>query len=317
MAKEAPHCLVISDGRRGIENQALGLAESCAALRDLQIQIRHISHGKALKALPPKAQLRATKFDLPECDIAIGCGRQAIAPLLYLKKRRPRVMTIYIQDPRIDPSEFDLVIAPEHDGLAGENVITMIGSPNRITQARLTEETAQFSDRLAGFLAPRAAILIGGTSKTRELDLVSHEAHMAAAQSLLSKGHSLFITASRRTPEFAVLAWKRFASTFETVWFHDGGEGPNPFFAFLGAADIILVTEDSTNMLTEGCAAGKPTYRLPMAGRPGKFQQLYDALEKRCGTVRYNGQINRGNYPPLIETMRAAKVVWTKYDQRA
>jgi len=66
MSDEAPHCLVISDGRA---------------------------------ALPPKAQLKLAKFSVPDCDIAVGCGRQAVAPLLDLKRRRPDVMTIYIQDP--------------------------------------------------------------------------------------------------------------------------------------------------------------------------------------------------------------------------
>jgi len=317
MTAEAPHCLVISDGRRGIENQALGLAEHCASLRDLTVQSHHITHRKVLAAMPPKGQLRLAKFDLPSCDIAIGCGRQAIAPLLHLKRSRPEVMTIYIQDPRMDRSEFDLVIAPEHDGLAGENVVTMIGSPNRVSEEKIKSEALAFAKTLAKYPTPRAALMIGGTSKTHALDLPSHVAHMAAAQELLSRGYSLLISTSRRTPEFAVLAWTRFASTFETVWFHDGSEGPNPYYAFLGGADIVLVTEDSTNMLTECCAAGKPVYRLPMTGKPRKFQKLYEALEMRCGVVRYDGQgVVSGDYPPLDETARVAKIIWDKYDQR-
>jgi len=315
MTEGALHCLVISDGRSGIENQALGLAESCAALRTMTVQSFHIQPGKALAALPPKAQLRLAKFNLPDCDIAIGCGRQAIAPLLYLKRSRPEIMTVYVQDPRMDPAAFDLVIAPEHDDLRSENVETMIGSPNRVTKEKIIGDTLDFAKGLTKLSMPRAAMLIGGTSKTHKLDLPSHEAHMAAAQTLLSQGYSLLITTSRRTPEFAVLAWRRFASTFDTVWYH-GGEGPNPYFAFLGGADIILVTEDSTNMLTEGCSTGKPIYRLPMAGKPGKFQQLYDALEIRCGVTRYNGQDGREEYVPLNETARIAQIVWDKYDQR-
>jgi len=315
MTDEAPHCLVISDGRRGIENQALGLAEHCAALRPLKIQTHHIRHGKMLSAMPPKAQLKLAKFDLPECDMAIGCGRQAIAPLLYLKRSRPEVMTVYIQDPHMDPSAFDLVIAPEHDAVRGENVVTMIGAPNRITAAKLSEATRDFAAELSKFPATRAALLIGGTSKTHQLDLISHEAHMAAAQSLLSQGHSLLITTSRRTPEFAVLAWTRFASAYETVWYH-GVEDPNPYFAFLGSADIILVTEDSTNMLTEACAAGAPVYRLPMAGHPGKFQNLYDSLETRCGVVPYGSERAGQTYSPLDETRRAAEQVWKHYERK-
>ena len=312
---EALRCLVLSDGRRGIENQALGLAEHCAALRPLRLQTHHVTHGKALAALPPKAQLRLANFDLPECDMAIGCGRQAIAALLYLKRNRPDVMTVYVQDPRLAASLFDLVIAPKHDGLSGPNVETMIGSPNRATDAKIIGETLSFAQGLSKLPMPRAALLIGGTSKTHALDKTSHQAHLAAAQGLVDAGQSLLITTSRRTPDFAVLAWKRFASDNASVWLHDG-QGPNPYFAFLGGADMILVTEDSTNMLTESCATGKPVYRLPMSGPAGKFQTLYETLESRCGVTRYSGQLSGADYAPLGETARMAQAVWKRFDQR-
>ena len=48
---EARHCLVLSDGRRGIENQALGLAESCSAIHPLNVQTYHISHVKTLSLI--------------------------------------------------------------------------------------------------------------------------------------------------------------------------------------------------------------------------------------------------------------------------
>ena len=310
---ETPRCLVLSDGRRGIENQALGLAESCASLRPLNIQTHHISHGKTLEALPPKAQLRLAKFDLPKCDMAIGCGRQAIAPLLHLKRTRPDVMTVYVQDPRLSSSHFDMVIAPAHDGITGPNVEIMIGSPNRVTETKIVGETLSFADGLSKLPMPRAALLIGGASKTHKLDKDTHQAHLDAARILIKAGQSLLITMSRRTPDFAILDWKRFASDHDHVWLHDG-EGPNPYFAFLGGAEMILVTEDSTNMLTESCATGKPVFRLPMSGTPGKFQTLYDALETRCGVTLYQGELEGVDYPPLNETARIAQQVWARFD---
>jgi len=75
------------------------------------------------------------------------------------------------------------------------------------------------------------------------------------------------------------------------------------------------VTEDSTNMLTEACVTGKPVYRLPMSGQAGKFQTLYDALERRCGVTPYEGQLNGKAYPPLDETTRMAEVVWDCVDK--
>lgn len=310
---EALTCLVLSDGRRGIENQALGLAEACAALKPLSIQTHHIAPRKLISALPPKAQLSLSSFDLPNCDIAIGCGRQAIAPLIWLKRNRPEVFTVYVQDPRQKPSRFDLVIAPEHDGLSGKNVITTIGSPNRITNDRLIAETLSFAKGLAILPAPRVALLIGGTSKTHKLKPEDHAAHLGHAQDLLDAGHSLLITSSRRTPEFAKRSWRDFADSHPHIWLYEG-EGPNPYFAFLGGADLILVTEDSTNMLTEACSTGKPVYRLAMTGKPGKFSILYQALEQRYGVTRYAGQTKYLDYEPLDETRRAAQAIWTKYD---
>lgn len=311
---EPLRCLILSDGRRGIENQALGLAERCAALRPLRLQTHHISHSSALAALPPKAQLRLAKFDLPDCDIAIGCGRQAIAPLLHLKRNRPSVFTAYVQYPRVDTKLFDLVIAPEHDGVKGANVETMIGSPNRVTKDKIIGETLSFADGLSKLPMPRVALMIGGDSKTHKLDKASHAAHMKAAKDLLAAGQSLLITASRRTPDFAVLEWKRLASDHDVVWVYDG-EGPNPYFAFLGGAEMILVTEDSTNMLTEACASGKPVYRLPMAGKAGKFQTLYEALETRCHVTLYDGQLGGTDYAPLDETARIAQQLWIHYEK--
>ncbi|WP_427453045.1 mitochondrial fission ELM1 family protein [Litorimonas sp. WD9-15] len=309
---EAVKCLVISDGRRGIENQALGLAEACAALQPLSIQTQHIQHNTFVAALPPGLQLRVARFELPECDIAIGCGRQAIAPLLKLKRDNPAIFTVYIQDPRISPDAFDLVIAPEHDGLNGPNVINMIGSPNRVTETRIIGETLKFAAGLAKLPSPKTAFLIGGTSKTHMLTPDDHASHLAHAKTLYAAGHSLLITTSRRTPDFAREAWTDFASESDRIWLYDGN-GPNPYFAFLGAADLILVTEDSTNMLTEACGTGKPVYRLQMSGKAGKFQTLYGALELRCDAVSYTGQLSGADFLPLDETTRAAQELWNRF----
>jgi len=106
-------CWVLSDGRRGIENQALGLAEAMARQSDLDIQTHHISRKGLLALLPAGMQKLFRPSPLPDDlpNIAIGCGRQAIAPLLDLREKG--VFTVYVQDPRIGPEKFDVVIAPE------------------------------------------------------------------------------------------------------------------------------------------------------------------------------------------------------------
>jgi len=56
MTSEPLSCLVISDGRRGIENQALGLAEAAARLRTTKIIVHVIENGAAFKAASPRLQ---------------------------------------------------------------------------------------------------------------------------------------------------------------------------------------------------------------------------------------------------------------------
>lgn len=319
MSQDVLSCVVISDGRRGIENQALGLAEAAGRLRPLEIIKHTVENGTAFKAASPTLQFamksKPSDYGLKGAPphIAIGCGRQAIAPLLALKKNNPETFTAYVQDPRMDTNRFDLVIAPEHDNLTGHNVEIMLGSPNRITKAEIIGQTLSFAEGLAALPMPRAAMLIGGTSKTHKLGKPQHDAHMKTAKDLMAKGYSLLITTSRRTPDWATKDYKLLESDNDDVWTYSG-DGPNPYFAFIGGADIILVTEDSTNMLTEAASTGKPVFTLPMHGKPGKFQELYDSLSGRCNIRAFDGNLEVENYEPLNETERMATQLWAHYE---
>ena len=317
-----PTCWVITDGRRGIENQALGLAEACARIRPLAIEKHVVESGKPFKALPATLQSKfksnPAQYGLtpPYPDLAIGCGRQAIAPLIALKQEAgDAIFTVYVQHPRVNVDLFDLVIAPEHDQLTGDNVETMIGSPNRVTKNAIIAAVLEFGNRLANLPMPRVTMLIGGESKTHDLTKNIHETHMKVARNILASDRSLLLTTSRRTPAFAVEAYMALAETEENMWLYNG-DGPNPYFAFLGGADTILITEESTNMLTEACATGKPVFSLPMDGNPGKFTHLYEALEQHCGLRPYDTILTGRDYKPLLETDRIAKQLWARFNQR-
>lgn len=315
-------CWVISDGRRGIENQALGLAEACDRVRPLSITRHVMDAGAAFKAATPKMQFAMRNdpvrygLSAPYPDIAIGCGRQAIAPLMALKKAAgDDIFTVYIQDPRIEPEAFDLVIAPEHDQLEGENVVSMIGAPNRITNAEIIGQVLSFNEKLSALPMPRATMLIGGPSKTHKMSKGDHATHMKAAKDALASGRTLLITTSRRTPDWVVEDYRALEKERDDVWLYESGE-PNPYFAFLGAADTILVTEESTNMLTDACSTGKPVFTLPMSGDPGKFQRLHSSLNIRCHVAPFNSHFTGQAYLPLTETARMADTVWAWYATR-
>lgn len=311
--------LAVSDGRRGIESQALGLAEAISRLspRPCEVLTHHVKRHGFLAKAPTRLQLAlgSGEAGLSQADLIIGCGRAAIAPLLDAQREARRtskpLFTVFVQNPRIDPSRFDLVVAPEHDGLSGPFVETMIGSPNRITRDTIIGETLQFGARLSALPMPRAAFLIGGPSKRHRMDAQSVETHISIAKALLAKEISLLITLSRRTPETAKDAWYDLVNANgDNIWLYDPeSDAPNPYFAFLGGADHLFITEDSTNMLTEGCTAGKSVYRLPMSGSAGKFEALYESLEDRCDVKRWSGSLREAVYEPLRETERIAQII--------
>lgn len=318
---DALNCWIISDGRRGIENQAIGLAEACSEIRPLEVTSHILKPGRAFQAASPLMQFalksKPQDYGLPAIlpDMAIGCGRQAIAALLAIKKTDAHCFTCYIQDPKIDTNRFDLVIAPEHDDLTGPNVETMIGSPNRVTRDRIIKETVLFEKRLNSLPMPRAAFLIGGPSKTFNFTQSDHAKHLEIIKSISQKGYSVLITTSRRTPDWAKADYLALSKTIPHSWY-DTGEGDNPYFAFLGGAEIILCTADSTNMMVEICGTGKPVFTLPLSGNPRKFAKLYEALANRCGLKPYEGNPIAPDYLPLNETPRIAAQFWAHYERR-
>jgi mitochondrial fission protein ELM1 len=302
-------------------NQVLGLAEAVARLRPVRITAKRVAYRGPIGRLPQALNLfprqvlapDADRFEPPWPDLWIAAGR-ATLPLSAGVRRwsKGRTFTVQLQDPRWPTHLFDLVIPPEHDDLSGANVFPIIGSPNRITPERLAEAEAEFRERIATLPSPRVAVLVGGKSK-------AHELSPERARSLASEigaavegaGGSVLVTFSRRTPEAAQrFMTHRLKRLPGWVW---EGEGPNPYFAFLQAADVVLVTEDSTNMAAEAAAAGKPVLVMHLDGDSPKHRRLHDSLRKRLAARPFRGALERWSCEPLDETNRAAAEVMRRF----
>ena len=307
----------VSDGRAGMANQVLGLAEAVAKLRPALITVKRVVYRSPVGRLPqalnlaPRAMLGSgsESFDPPWPDLWIAVGR-ATLPLSMRVRRwsKGSTFTVQLQNPRWPPHLFDLVIPPEHDGLTGSNVVPIVGSPNRVTAERLAEARTEFEGRIAPLPFPRVAVLIGGQSKSHDLP-AARARHLASeiATAVEGAGGSVLVTFSRRTPEDARhFMAGRLKRTPGWVW---DGEGPNPYFAFLAAADVVMVTEDSTNMAAEAAAAGKPILVLHLEGDSPKHPRLHDSLRQAHAARPFRGALERWTYPPLRETDRAAAEV--------
>ena len=317
------HIWVVSDGRAGIENQALGLAEAVARKTDARIFVKRLVWPRWMRRVPSRLipawprllDVGADDLTPPWPDLWIGNGRASIPLSIGVRRwSNHQTFVVQLQDPVRDPRLFDLVIPPRHDGLEGPNVFPIIGAAHRVITSRLQEAASAFGAEIDALPHPRVAVLIGGVAKAYRMSL-SHSKRLAddIEGAVTRSGGSLMLTFSRRTPDDArKLLTDRLSHLPGVIW---NDKGPNPYFAFLGAADVILVTEDSANMPAEAAASGAPVYLLPMEGGQARRRRFHEDLAAHGVTRPFTGALESWTYPPLNETDRAAEEVIHRMSQ--
>src|SRR5690606_37577096 len=130
--------------------------------------------------------------------LAIGCGRQAALATRLLRARG--AAAVQILDPRIGTRHWDAVIAPEHDGLSGANVITLLGSLHPVEAAWLLRGCAGFA-QLDRPPARRSVDLLGGPTRHAPCATVHLDALRGRVLEVrASDGGSVLAPVSRRTP---------------------------------------------------------------------------------------------------------------------
>lgn len=298
-------CWIITEGIAGTENQCIGVAEALG----LQPKIKRIKLREPWKSLSPLLGLESWwAFDpllfRPWPDLLITSGRKAIAASRYIRKMSDgQTFTVHIQDPRIQPDNFDIVSVPKHDTLRGKNVLVTTATPNRITAQRLKNEKLKFQS-LTPKKKPCVAVLIGGNSKTHK---ITEDIAKKIIDDLLKLDTSILSTVSRRTPEnIRTLFKQQLKGSNIYLW---DGEGENPYFAFLAHADYILVTNDSASMLSEAATTGKPVYAIPLEGSSEKFSRFYRNLKQADAMRIFEGKLEHWDYKPLDDAKRIAETV--------
>jgi uncharacterized protein len=326
-------CWVVTDGRAGMLNQAWGLAE--AIERALKAQ----SSGKSMKTVLKTVQARvpwrwlpsnlwykpllalttnSDNLSPPWPDLIIGCGRITV-PLVRAIGRasKGKSFTVQLQDPRIDPGKFDLVVPPRHDHVVGENVAETTGAVHRVTADKLEQEANRVRGELNWLPHPRVMVLIGGSNKYYKLTSAL-SAELAERLERLSSdfGAGLLVTASRRTgKENEQVLRKALADTNTVFW---DGKGTNPYFAWLGLADAIVVTSDSVSMASEAASTGKPVYVVRLEGQSRKFDEFHNLMQKDGHTRWFTGILEDWQPVRLDDTAKvAAEVIARLVDHQA
>lgn len=286
-------CWVVTEGMAGTENQCLGVAEALG----LAPVVKRVSLRQPWRSLSPQLGLESAwsftpRLDPPWPDLLLAAGRKSIAAARYIKRQSGgKTFTVQIQDPRVDPAQFDLVAVPEHDPTRGPNVVVTKAAPNRITPEKLARARSDFAGQFAMMPSLHIAVLLGGNSKSHRMSETGMR-RLGEQLSLLSG--SLMITASRRTPDHEKAAFLAGLGS-RPHWFWDG-HGDNPYLGMLAWADYILVTADSVSMLSDAATTGRPVYMLPLDGGSRRFDKFHANLARQGAVRRFNGTLEPFTY---------------------
>ena len=303
--------LALHDGRAGNARQANALAHALSPdAGECLLQARAPWRWLAPRRLPGAADAFGGAFAALATRppaLAIGCGRQAALATRLLRDRGSKA--VQLLDPRMDTRHWDLLVAPAHDGLRGDNVIPMLGSLHPVDDPWLARARRD-SAHLDALPSPHTVLLVGGPTRHAALDDAGFRALLRGLRARAhGEGGSFSAVASRRTPA----RWRDAMAEGETAlpgqhW-RDERDGPNPYAGLLAHADRIVCTPDSVNMLSEAAATRVPVFVWSPQAVQGGPRHFIDGL-LASGRVRvFDDALAPFAVDPLRETTRVADEV--------
>ena len=304
--------LLLTEGLHGMISQVEGLAKAL----DLEYFHEKVELNNFWKFIPPKiTPIKKFVFKNKiqrDFDIIISCGRKSVIPSIFLKKiNNKKIKNIHIQDPKVNFQNFDYIISPEHDDLKGENIISSKGSIHYLTITEIEEKKNYLSDRVAKEKKIITLILGGPTkyytySNQNILNIFSK-----ISKQILNKDYQLIVIPSNRTPIKTIELAKKFFSKEHLII---DRVDKNAYLSSLGVADYIIVTCDSSSMISEAALTGKPLYvaMIPPSKKDTRFQNFRKLFEKMNIIREFDEKLETWNYEKLDETKRIAYEIKNK-----
>ena len=305
--------ILLTQGMHGMISQVEGLAKAL----DIDFTHHTVELNNFWKMIPPKmtpiSQSVYKKIDHENFDVIISCGRKSVIPSIHLKNNSiKKVLNIHIQDPKVDLKHFDFIVAPEHDSIKGQNVISTKGAIHYLTENEINEN----KDYLNSFIKKDERIIwtfiMGGPTKYYDYSTENIK-EIFITLSELSKKHNfqLVIIPSMRTPTNIIQYTKEYFGDDHTVIMDVDKKA---YLSALAIAQNIVVTCDSSSMISEAALTGKPIYVASILPKKNdkRFQKFRNLFRKLNIIKNLGEEIKDWNYEKLDETNRVANIIKQK-----
>ena len=304
--------LLLTEGMHGMISQAEGLAKA------LELDYLHekIELNNFWKLIPPKFT-PVKKFIFKNSikknfDVIISCGRKSVIPSIFFKQNsQKKIFNIHIQDPKVSLKNFDFVVAPEHDDLEGENVISTKGALHYLNMKEIDENRGYLEDKINKNKDIITLILGGPTKYYKYTKENIQKIYSKLNNNINKKNLQLVVIPSMRTPSETIkLAKEYFGSNHLIIENVD----KKAYLSGLSLANFIVVMCDSSSMISEAALTGKPIYvaQIPSSKNDYRFKKFRDLFKELNIIKELNDNLETWNYERLDETNRVAQEIKKK-----
>ena len=271
--------LILSDGKMGDLVQCRGVAQALVLAENVS---EFVVKPKGFWALPlpmmpvAPSEKHSNIFASPVADIVIASGRRTLPYIKAFGGMKDGPFTVFLKDPRHSHNKIDLIWAPNHDGLAGGNVLTTLTAPHTITNEVLAEYRP-LARREISQDGNITGIILGGNSG--QVTWSSQSASRLADQlRQLPDNVTPVVVSSRRTPDVLLNAVE--LAQPNAVWPERHGIA-QPYLKTLAISRRLVVTGDSHNMVSEALATGAEVKVFTPPGLHPKLGRFLDELENQ------------------------------------
>ena len=307
--------LLLTEGMHGMVSQVEGLAKAL----DLDFIHEKIELNNFWKLLPPKitpAQNFVFKNKIDQdFNVLISCGRKSVIPSVYLKnKYKDKIINIHIQDPKVSLNNFDFIVVPEHDCLTGKNVLTSKGAIHYLTNDELKQNESYLKSRVDS-QKKIVTFVIGGPNKYYSYDdKIIDKVFVKIENNFIKKNYQAIIIPSMRTPKNIIEKAKNYFDKNQIVI---PDVDKKAYLSSLKLADHIVVTCDSTSMISEAAITGKPIYvvQMPTIKSNQRFKYFFNLFESLNIIKNLETSIESWNYKKLDETNRISSYIKDKINK--